>query len=121
MILPPATIGVLGGGQLGRYFVLAAHKLGYRVLVLDPDKQSVAGQIADEHIIAAYDDVNALNYMATICAAVTTEFENIPADTLDYLAGHIPVRPDAAAVRICQNRSREKAFCRHMTFRMLPA
>ena len=110
MILPPATIGVLGGGQLGRYFVLAAHKLGYRVLVLDPDKQSVAGQIADEHIIAAYDDVNALNYMATICAAVTTEFENIPADTLDYLAGHIPVRPDAAAVRICQNRSREKSF-----------
>ncbi len=110
MILPPATIGVLGGGQLGRYFVLAAHKLGYRVLVLDPDKQSVAGQIADEHIIAAYDDVTALNYMAIACAAVTTEFENIPADTLDYLAGHIPVRPSAAAVRICQNRSREKSF-----------
>ncbi len=110
MILPPATIGVLGGGQLGRYFVLAAHKLGYRVVILDPDQHSVAGQIADKHIIAAYDDLDALNQMAAICAAVTTEFENIPADTLDYLAGHIPVRPNATAVRISQNRSREKGF-----------
>ena len=110
MILPPATIGVLGGGQLGRYFVLAAHKLGYRVVVLDPDQHSVAGQIADKHIIAAYDDVAALNQMAATCAAVTTEFENIPADTLDYLAGYIPVRPNADAVRISQNRSREKGF-----------
>lgn len=110
MILPPATIGVLGGGQLGRYFVLAAHKLGYRVVVLDPDQHSVAGQIADKHIIAAYDDVDALNQMAATCAAVTTEFENIPADTLDYLAGYIPVRPNADAVRISQNRSREKGF-----------
>lgn len=110
MILPPATIGVLGGGQLGRYFVLAAHKLGYRVVVLDPDQHSVAGQIADKHIIAAYDDVKALNLIATNCAAVTTEFENIPASSLDYLAGHIPVRPNATAVRISQNRSREKGF-----------
>lgn len=110
MILPPATLGVLGGGQLGRYFVMAAQQLGYRVLVLDPDRQSVAGRIADEHMIAAFDDVAALDRLAERCAAVTIEFENVPAESLVHLANSVPVRPSAAAVQICQDRRMEKAF-----------
>ena len=86
MILPPATLGMLGGGQLGRFFVAAAHEMGYRVMVLDPDAHSPAGRIADEHLVADYADQDALNRMAETCAAVTTEFENVPADTLAYLS-----------------------------------
>jgi 5-(carboxyamino)imidazole ribonucleotide synthase len=110
MILPPATLGLLGGGQLGRFFVMAAHELGYRVIVLDPDPVSPAGRIADEHIAAAYDDPAALGHLATSCAAVTTEFENVPAKSLHYLAMSVKVRPGAEAVAICQNRSAEKEF-----------
>ena len=80
MILPPATLGMLGGGQLGRFFVIAAHEMGYRVLVLDPDPHSPAGRIADQHLVAAYDDADALDRIGATCAAVTTEFENVPAD-----------------------------------------
>jgi len=112
MILPPATLGMLGGGQLGRFFVAAAHELGYRVWVLDPDPHSPAGQIADRHLQAAYDDPDALEQMAQGCAAVTTEFENVPAGTLDHLAKFIPVRPSAEAVAVCQNRVAEKTFLR---------
>lgn len=110
MILPPATLGLLGGGQLGRYFIMAARELGYRVMVLDPDRHSPAGRIADEHLVAAYDDQHALDHMAKSCAAVTTEFESVPSATLAYLAQSVPVRPGAEAVAICQNRSMEKGF-----------
>lgn len=110
MILPPATLGLLGGGQLGRYFIMAARELGYRVMVLDPDRHSPAGRIADEHLAAAYDDQHALDHMARSCAAVTTEFESVPSAALAYLARFVPVRPDAEAVAICQNRSVEKGF-----------
>lgn len=112
MILPPSTLGMLGGGQLGRYFVATAHELGYRVLVLDPDPHSPAGRIADRHLIAAYDDYSALDELTQNCAAVTTEFENVPAGTLDYLDKFVVVRPSAAAVGICQNRVAEKNFLR---------
>jgi len=112
MILPPATLGMLGGGQLGRFFVAAAHEMGYKVWVLDPDANSPAGQIADHHLQAAYNDYAALDRLAAECAAVTTEFENVPADTLEYLAKFVPVRPAAAAVAICQNRIAEKTFLR---------
>lgn len=112
MILPPATLGMLGGGQLGRFFVSAAHELGYKVWVLDPDPHSPAGQVAERHLVAAYDDYAALDELAQSCAAITTEFENVPADSLDYLAKFIPVRPSAAAVAICQNRIAEKTFLR---------
>ncbi len=112
MILPPATLGMLGGGQLGRFFVAAAHEMGYKVWVLDPDPNSPAGLIADRHLQAAYDDYAALDVLAEACAAVSTEFENVPADTLDYLAKFIPVRPGAAAVAVCQNRIAEKSFLR---------
>ena len=110
MILPGATLGMLGGGQLGRMFTVAAQTLGYRVIVLDPDPHSPAGRIADEHLQADYVDENALQQLQQHCAAVTTEFENIPAATLRQLAEHIPVRPAAEAVEIAQNRIREKTF-----------
>jgi 5-(carboxyamino)imidazole ribonucleotide synthase len=109
-VLPPATLGMLGGGQLGRFFVHAAHELGYEVWVLDPDPDSPAGRIADRHVVAAFDDHAALGDLARGCAAVTTEFENVPAGTLDRLAQTLPVRPAAAAVAVCQDRVAEKAF-----------
>ncbi|MDP3513024.1 MAG: 5-(carboxyamino)imidazole ribonucleotide synthase [Sulfuritalea sp.] len=120
MILPPATLGMLGGGQLGRFFVIAAHELGYRVVVLDPDAQSPAGRIADQHLVAEYDDEDALNQMAESCAAVTTEFENVPAGSLAYLSKFLPVRPAASAVAISQNRSVEKGFLKQHGFPHAP-
>ena len=106
----PAVLGMLGGGQLGRYFVMAAHELGYQVWVLDPDQDSPAGRVADRHLCAAYDDAAALTELAAGCAAVTTEFENVPAETLATLAEHVPVHPSAAAVSVCQDRIAEKTF-----------
>ncbi len=120
MILPPATLGLLGGGQLGRFFVVAAHELGYRVIVLDPDPDSPAGRIADEHLAAVYDDPAALGYLAESCAAVTTEFENVPAKVLHFLAMSGRVRPGAEAVAICQNRSVEKEFLKRNGFPHAP-
>ncbi len=111
-ILPPAMLGMLGGGQLGRFFVIAAHEMGYQVTVLDPDKNSPAGKVADVHLCAAYDDQAALKQLAEACAAVTTEFENVPAVTLEQLAQHCIVRPSAAAVAIAQHRVTEKTFFR---------
>lgn len=120
MILPPATLGMLGGGQLGRFFVIAAHEMGYRVVVLDPDPHSPAGRIADVHIAAAFDDTAALERLASQCAAVTTEFENVPADSLAWLAKYVVVQPSAEALRICQNRSAEKAFLQRHGFPHAP-
>ncbi len=110
MILPDASLGVLGGGQLGRMFTLAAHSMGYRVVVLDPDASSPAGLIADQHIMADYRDRAALQMLGDECAAITTEFENVPADSLEHLEQYCPVRPGADAVRIAQNRIDEKTF-----------
>jgi 5-(carboxyamino)imidazole ribonucleotide synthase len=115
-ILPPATLGMLGGGQLGRFFVTAAHEMGFKVWVLDPDRNSPAGQIAERHFCVDYADYAALDEFANGCAAITTEFENVPADTLDYLAKFVPVRPSAAAVSVCQNRIVEKSFLRDNGF-----
>jgi len=111
-LLPPAMLGMMGGGQLGRFFVIAAHEMGYRVTVLDPDKYSPAGKIADVHLCAAFDDAQALGEMAKTCAAVTTEFENVPAASLECLAQTSTVRPSAKAVAIAQNRALEKNFLR---------
>lgn len=111
-ILPPAMLGMLGGGQLGRFFVIAAHELGYKVTVLDPDQNSPAGKIADVHLCAAYDDQAALAEMAQTCEAITTEFENVPAETLDFLAQSRVVHPSASAVAIAQHRVSEKTFFR---------
>lgn len=111
-ILPGATIGILGGGQLGRMLCLAARSMGYQSLVLDPDPDSPAGRIADGHICAAYGDRSALDELAGHCDVITTEFENIPADSLRYLAASTPVFPDAAVLEIAQHRAREKNFAR---------
>jgi 5-(carboxyamino)imidazole ribonucleotide synthase len=110
MILPGSTLGMLGGGQLGRMFVTAARTMGYQVVVLDPDVNSPAGGMASEHIQAAYTDHQALDTLAKRCVAITTEFENIPADSLEYLAKSRPVYPSASAFRIAQNRLSEKDF-----------
>ncbi|MCG5536488.1 5-(carboxyamino)imidazole ribonucleotide synthase [Ectothiorhodospira mobilis] len=112
MILPGHTLGMLGGGQLGRMFTVAARTLGYHVVVLDPDSGSPAGRMADDHLHAAYGDAWALDEMVARCDAVSTEFENIPADTLRALARHLPVRPGAAALEQAQNRIREKRMIR---------
>ncbi len=109
-LLPGAArLGVLGGGQLGRMFVHAAQVQGYRVTVLEPDAASPAGAAADSHLRAAYDDPAALAALADGCVAITTEFENVPANALRMLAGRCTVAPPAAAVEICQHRAREKA------------
>ena len=110
MILPGSTLGLLGGGQLGRMFTAAARTMGYDVIVLDPDPLSPAAQFATEHLCADYHDQSALEQLAKRCAAVTTEFENPPADSLAWLAQRIPVRPGASAVAIAQDRMREKTF-----------
>lgn len=120
MILPGATLGVLGGGQLGRMFALTARVMGYRVMVLDPDPASPAGAVADIHLQADYQDAAALARMGAECAAVTTEWENVPAATLETLAAHCPVRPSAAAVAVARDRIREKTFVRDLGLATAP-
>jgi len=111
-ILPGSTLGMLGGGQLGRMFVTAARTMGYEVIVLDPDPNSPAGGLASQHLVKDYDDTEALDYLSQHCAVVTTEFENIPAVTLAYLAKSVPVHPSATALHIAQHRKQEKEFFR---------
>lgn len=118
--LPPAMLGMLGGGQLGRFFVIAAHEMGYRVTVLDPDKNSPAGKIADVHLCADYADTTALQTMAHTCQAVTTEFENVPAKTLEILAQSVTVRPSADSVAIAQHRVAEKNFIKQAGLPVAP-
>jgi len=109
-ILPGEWLGLLGGGQLGRMFTQSAHRLGYKVCVLDPDTSSPTGAIAERHLQAASLDDAALGELARQARATTTEFENVPAAALNHLAQHGPVSPDAAAVRIAQDRAIEKRF-----------
>ena len=104
----PATLGVMGGGQLGRMFVQAAQRLGYFTAVLDPDPFSPAGRISHHHIPFGYSDAQGLAQLAALCAAVTTEFENVPAASLQTLASQCRVAPGAAAVAIAQDRIQEK-------------
>ena len=105
----PATLGVMGGGQLGRMFVHAAQRLGYATVVLDPDAQSPAGMVSHQHVITPYGDDAGLQQLAGLCDAVTTEFENVPAAALRTLAMTLPVAPSAACVAMAQNRIEEKA------------
>lgn len=112
-ILPGSTLGMLGGGQLGRMFVTAARTMGYEVIVLDPDPNSPAGGLASQHLVKDYDDTGALDYLSQNCAVVTTEFENIPAVTLAYLAKSVPVHPSATVLHIAQHRKQEKEFFRN--------
>lgn len=110
-ILPGSYLGILGGGQLGRMFTHAAQAMGYKVCVLDPDVNSPAGAVAEKHIQADYTDHAALKEMAAICAAASTEFENVPAQALDELeALGVYVAPRSAGVSVAQNRITEKKF-----------
>jgi len=111
---------MLGGGQLGRYFVMAAHELGYQVWVLDPDTDSPAGRIADRHLCADYGDEAALAELAKGCAAVTTEFENVPAETLAILAASIPCTHQRLPCRFARIVLRRKHFSRRMVCPMGP-
>lgn len=120
IIAAPAMLGMLGGGQLGRFFVIAAHEMGYQVTVLDPSKNSPAGRIADVHLCADYDDADALAHMANTCVAVTTEFENVPANTLAQLAESIIVRPSANSVSVAQHRVLEKNFIKQAGLPVAP-
>ena len=112
MILPGATIGMIGGGQLGRMFTIAAKYLGYKVIVLEPSENSPAGQVADEQLVAAYNDPEALEQFAQRCDVITTEFENIPASVLDDLSKTCLVHPSAEALGKTQDRIIEKEFIR---------
>jgi len=120
VILPGETLGVLGGGQLGRMFAIRAREMGYRVVVLDPDPRSPAGAVADHQIEAAYDDPAALDELAERASAVTVEFENVPAGALERVAARRPTRPAPAAVAAAQDRIREKSFLRGRGFATAP-
>jgi len=120
VILPGETLGLLGGGQLGRMFTVAARTLGYRVSVLDPDPIAPAAEFATAHLAAAYADPASLQQLATTCAAVTTEFENAPAEALMALGKRIAVRPAGSAVAVAQDRRREKGFFAERGFPLGP-
>ncbi len=111
-ILPGATLGVLGGGQLGRMFTIAARRLGYRVHVLSPEDDTPTGQVADVEIKASYDDLAAVERFARDVAVVTFEFENVPAATARTAAAIRPVRPAGSVLHTTQHRLREKSFLR---------
>lgn len=108
-IAPGATLGVMGGGQLGRMFAHAAQQAGYFTAVLDADADSPAGTVSHHHVRAGYRDAAGLAELARLCAAITTEFENVPADSLRTLAAQRPVAPSGDAVATCQDRAVEKA------------
>lgn len=110
IVTPPQVLGMMGGGQLGRMFCHAAQQLGYEVAVLEPVASSPAASVAQHAIESAYDDRQGLDRLLALSQVVTTEFENVPADSLRYLAHHAPVHPCADAVAIVQNRIAEKDF-----------
>ena len=110
-ILPGSWLGLMGGGQLGRMFAQAVAAMGYRVCVLEPDKNAPAAIVAEKHICAPYTDEAALTELASLCKTVTTEFENVPAAALEFLASKgVETCPAANAVRITQDRFDEKSF-----------
>jgi 5-(carboxyamino)imidazole ribonucleotide synthase len=111
-ILPGAVIGVLGSGQLGRMFAIAARRMGYRVHVLSPDDDTPTGQVADVEIQTSYDDLERVAQFAQSVAAVTFEFENVPVATAEVAARYAPVRPAGQVLHTTQNRLREKTFLR---------
>ena len=110
MILPGSTIGILGGGQLGRMLILSGRALGYRFNVFEPSGPCPAGMVADKEINAPYSDQNALKLFADEVDVITLEFENIPMEALNYLSEFKPVLPNGQALHICQHRQREKDF-----------
>jgi 5-(carboxyamino)imidazole ribonucleotide synthase len=109
-ILPPATIGILGSGQLGRMLALSARQMGYRVHVLSPGRDTPTGQVADQEITADYLDLDAIAQFAQEVDVITYEFENVPSQTAVTAAQYAPLHPGPQALHIAQNRLREKQF-----------
>ena len=109
-VLPGSAVGVLGSGQLGRMFAMAARRMGYRVHTLSPDQDTPTGQVADVEINAPYEDLDAICKFANGVSVVTFEFENVPADTAAAAARCAPVRPSGAVLHTTQHRLREKTF-----------
>jgi 5-(carboxyamino)imidazole ribonucleotide synthase len=119
-ILPGSTVGVLGSGQLGRMFTMAARRLGYRVHVLSPATGTPTGQVADVEIVAPYDDLEAIAAFARGVDVVTFEFENVPAEATDAASAIVPVRPSGMVLHISQQRAREKAYLADKGFPVTP-
>jgi 5-(carboxyamino)imidazole ribonucleotide synthase len=109
-VLPPATIGVLGGGQLGRMLGIAARAMGYRIVVLDPDEDCPSAAVADRVVVGAYDDVAAAQALASVSDVVTYELEHVAADVVAAIAESTPVRPGIKPLRVTQDRLAERAF-----------
>lgn len=119
-VLPGSTVGVLGSGQLGRMFALAARRMGYRVHVFSPDTDSPAGQVADREWSASYEDLDAAREFAGSVEVVTLEFENIPVSVLEGIGEVAPVRPGVLALHTTQHRLREKTFLSRAGFPVAP-
>ncbi|HVY72161.1 MAG TPA: 5-(carboxyamino)imidazole ribonucleotide synthase, partial [Verrucomicrobiae bacterium] len=119
-ILPGATIGVLGGGQLGRMFALAARALGYRIHIYSPEYDAPAGQVADREVVGEYEDEECLTGFAKHVQVVTFEFENVSSRATAIAAAHTPVRPAGHVLHISQHRLREKTFLRDNGFPVTP-
>src|SRR5690349_12139606 len=109
-ILPGSTVGVLGSGQLGRMFAIAARQMGYRVHTFSPDDDTPTGQVADVEVVKSYDDLDAVRNFAKKVDVVTFEFENVPGDTAEAAGQFAPVRPSGTLLHTTQNRLREKNF-----------
>jgi 5-(carboxyamino)imidazole ribonucleotide synthase len=120
IIAPGATLGVLGSGQLGRMFTIAARRMGYRVHTFSPDQDTPTGQVADREITAPYEDLDALRAFARDVSVVTFEFENVPSDAVHALDDLVPVRPSGAALYTAQQRGREKTFLSQRGFPTVP-
>ena len=119
-VLPGATIGIFGGGQLGRMMTLAARVLGYHVIILDPDPKCAAGAVADRVIAAKFDDVAAATELAHACDVLTVEIEKIGADAMAAASAIVPVRPGGHVLYIIQDRARQKRWLDHRGFPLGP-
>lgn len=120
MLPPGSTIGILGGGQLGRMLAVAAAQLGYKVHIYAPDAESIAAHCAAHYVQAAWDDEPRLAAFAAACDVVSYEFENVPVDTVRFLSGHVAVHPGAAGLEIAQDRLTEKNFVASLGGRPAP-
>ncbi len=120
MLAPGATIGILGGGQLGRMLSIAAARLGFTTHIFEPGANPPAGQVADRVTTAAYDDADALAAFAASVDVITYEFENIPTHALDLLESHRPIRPGREALRVSQDRLTEKTFLQGLGLKTAP-
>src|SRR5438874_6921071 len=119
-IYPGSSLGVLGSGQLGRMFAIAARRMGYRVHTFSPDDDTPTGQVADREVCAKYEDLDAVRRFANEVSVVTFEFENVPAATAAAAAEFAPVRPGGDVLHLTQHRLREKSFLRDNGFPVTP-